>query len=356
MIDDYLQELEATLRLPRRRRRRILAEVRDHLQSTAAELRGAGLDPQAAQREAIRRFGDAPALARTFAEDEATSAVRAAGWTAVLLAALLVLAQANPPGLLTWTQGRFPAGLLAFVFGQVALLAAGLTLVRVWRARLERETAQTAPPAGGLGGTRLTLVLRGAQVVFVCVAGTLICAVGVALSAASSPTPGVWISIALLGAGAVAGTIPLWRASHRASAAARVGAPLGASPEEDALADIAALGSAAFVRLERRWPRLGGGRERISVWLGELRNRAPRLMAWVDLRRHPWRFALAVALASGLALAVAHAVGEGGPPSLHELPTALVASLLIVAIEGAAVLLGFLVLGGFLGIRGSRER
>jgi hypothetical protein len=355
VIDDYLHELEATLRLPRRRRRRIVAEVRDHLQSTAAELRGSGLDPTAAEREAIRRFGDAPALTRTFAEDEATSAVRAAGWTAVLLAALLVLAQANPPGLVTWTQGRFPAGLLAFVFGQVALLAAGLTLVRVWRARLDREPGQTAPPGLGLGGTRLTLVLRGAQVVFACVAATLICALAVALSASSSPTPGVWVSIAVLGAGAVASTIPLWRASHRAWAA-RVGGPLGTPPEEDALADIAALASAAFVCLEQRWPMVGAGRERISVWLGELRNRAPRLMAWLNLRRHPWRFASVVALAAGVALAAAHAVGEGGAPSLHELPVALLAGLLIVAIEGGAVLVGFLVLGGFLGIRGSRSR
>jgi hypothetical protein len=354
VINDYVHELDATLRLPRRRRRRIVAEVRDHLQSTAAELGGSGLDPEAAEREAIRRFGDAPALARTFAEDEATSAVRAAGWTAVLLVTLLVLAQANPPGLVTWTQGRFPAGLLAFVFGQVALLAGGLTLVRVWRARLDREPGQ-APPALALSGTRLTLVLRGAQVVFACVAGTLICAVAVALSASSSPTPGVWVSIAVLGAGAVLGTIPLWRASHRAWAA-RLGGPLGAPPEEDALADIAALASAGLSRLERRWPRLGAGQERVSVWLRELRDRAPRLMAWLDLRRHPWRFAFVVALAAGLALAAAHAVGEGGPPSLHELPVALLAGLLIVAIEGGAVLLGFLVLGGFLGIRGSRLR
>jgi hypothetical protein len=79
-------------------------------------------------------------------------------------------------------------------------------------------------------------------------------------------------------------------------------------------------------------------------------------MAWLDLRRHPWRFALLVALAAGLALAATHAVGEGGPPSLHELPVALLAGLLIVAIEGGAVLLGFLALGGFLGIRGSHSR
>lgn len=346
MIDEYLHEFEATLRLPRRRRRRIVAEVRDHLQSTAAELRGSGLGPAAAEREAIRRFGDAPALALAFAEDEATSAVRAAGWTAVLLVTLLVLAQANPPGLVTWTQGRFPAGLLPFVFGQVALLAGGLTLVRVWRARHDREPGQAA---------RLTLVLRGAQVVFACVVGTLICALAVALSASSSPSPGVWVSIALLGGGAVAGTIPLWRASHRARAA-RLGEPFGAPPEEDALADIAALASAWFARLEQTRPGLGTGRERISVRLSDLRDRAPRLMAWLDLRRHPWRFALVVALAAGLALATAHAVGESGLPSLHELPVALLAGLLIVAIEGAAVLLGFLVLGGFLGIRSSRSR
>ncbi len=44
MITDYLAELIGSLDVPAARRRRIIAEVEDHLQSTAAELHASGYE------------------------------------------------------------------------------------------------------------------------------------------------------------------------------------------------------------------------------------------------------------------------------------------------------------------------
>ena len=71
MITDYLLELLAELRVPMRRRRRILAEVGDDLACAAADLCADGLAAEEAEREAVRRFGDAAELARSFVEQEA---------------------------------------------------------------------------------------------------------------------------------------------------------------------------------------------------------------------------------------------------------------------------------------------
>src|SRR5947209_2447189 len=73
MITDYLLELVAELNVPLARRRRIVAEVEDHLHCAAAELHASGLDAEAAEREAVRRFGPARGPARTFHEDAAAT-------------------------------------------------------------------------------------------------------------------------------------------------------------------------------------------------------------------------------------------------------------------------------------------
>lgn len=84
-----------------------------------------------------------------------------------------------------------------------------------------------------------------------------------------------------------------------------------------------------------------------------MRRRLPRLSAWVDLRAHPWRFAVTVAGTAGLVLASARAVGEGLPSPQHLIP-GLVASLALAGVEAMATLLGFAALGRFLGIRSDR--
>jgi len=56
-IEDYLDELLRRTRADARTTRRLLDEASDHLHATAAELHSDGLARQAAETEAVRRFG-----------------------------------------------------------------------------------------------------------------------------------------------------------------------------------------------------------------------------------------------------------------------------------------------------------
>jgi hypothetical protein len=342
MITDYLAELIDALELPAKRRRRIVAEVEDHLQCAAAELHAAGLDAASAEREAIRRFGPASDLAHAFLEDEAARAGRAAGRAAVLLAILVLLVTADPPGLMRWTASPFPAGLLSFVFAQVAVVTGALTLVRVWRSGATH----------GPRGVRLALVLRGAQAVVVCALALFGCGLAVAVGRAGDAPVRVWVVLGVLAAGIGRAWPALWHGRRR-TLAARIDTRATPSEREDALADMAALGSAVLAGVERRVAVVGDVRRAVAAGLAWLRRRAPRLVSWFDLRHHPWRFAWTFALAAGLAIGVGHGILEGGPPPLRALPRALLGGSLLLTVEALAVLLSFVALGRFLGIRAS---
>jgi hypothetical protein len=80
-----------------------------------------------------------------------------------------------------------------------------------------------------------------------------------------------------------------------------------------------------------------------SRWLQRLTS-----ISWLDPRGHPWRFCFTVSLAAGLAIALAQQLEEG-PPADWALAVGVAA--LFVGIELAAALLGFLTLGGLLGLR-----
>jgi hypothetical protein len=75
-----------------------------------------------------------------------------------------------------------------------------------------------------------------------------------------------------------------------------------------------------------------------------------RRFPWLDLRDHPWRFAITVSLAAGIALAAGHGLTDGGL-SLHHLDRQLHAAGLLLGTEGLASLLGFALLGRYLGLR-----
>ena len=62
-IEEYLDSLYAHLRTDPRSARRLLDEAADHLQTTADELQAGGMDREAAEREAVRRFGTSRPLA-----------------------------------------------------------------------------------------------------------------------------------------------------------------------------------------------------------------------------------------------------------------------------------------------------
>jgi hypothetical protein len=306
VITDYLIELIGELRVPRHRRRRIVAEVEDHLSSTAAELHASGLDVECAEREAVRRFGPASQLARAFVEQEAavggSRVARASGVLGVVLGALML----GPPGRIFEAQ-PFPHGLIDFVLGQVAFVVGVLTLLRGWR----------AAPDGGPAGVRLALVLRGAFVVIACAAVTVGHDAALAVTA-----PGAWLVLAPITAALVVTAATVARGYRLAVASCALAPAPG--PGDDALADLETV---ALRLLGTRTPSRGA--------------------AW--LRAHPWRLAVTVAVLAGVALAAAHGIGEG--VSARHLRDAIVAGVIIAAIEAAAALTGFAVLGRFLAIR-----
>jgi hypothetical protein len=344
VIVDYLLELLDELRLPRRQRRRILAEVADHLACTAAELHAGGLEPAEAEREAVQRFGAAGELARSFVDQEAARGGNRAARASGLLTLLLAMLVLGPPGRV-FDRGAFPEGLVAFVLAQVAIVAGGLTVVRAWR----------AAPFGGPRGPRLALVLRGAVVVLCCAGGTVAAATVDGLtSGASGWHAGAWLSLAAIGIGVAVTAATVSRSWRRAVAAGTSDPSPSAPAADDVLADIQAVVVLALAQLARRLPRL---RRLLTpvAWSvqtlpGELACRAPRLAAWLDLRHHPWRFAVSVASAAGLAFAAGHGLAEGGV-SLANLLSGLLGGALIAGVEALAALLGFAVLGRLLGIR-----
>jgi hypothetical protein len=68
---------------------------------------------------------------------------------------------------------------------------------------------------------------------------------------------------------------------------------------------------------------------------------------WLDPRIHPWRFAGLLGLLVGVGLAVAQ-LQEGFPPSLW---LGLMVAGVFISVEAAATLVGFAILGGYLGLR-----
>jgi hypothetical protein len=75
-------------------------------------------------------------------------------------------------------------------------------------------------------------------------------------------------------------------------------------------------------------------------------DRLFRRLPWVDPRRHPWRFVGAMGLLAGVLLVLAQ-LREGLPPSLE---AGLLLACIFIGSELAAALLGFALLGGYLGL------
>lgn len=66
MINDFVGELNACLRVPNRDRNRILCEVREHLDDSVEHLRASDPQSESAVDEAIRAFGPAAVIATQF--------------------------------------------------------------------------------------------------------------------------------------------------------------------------------------------------------------------------------------------------------------------------------------------------
>lgn len=72
-----------------------------------------------------------------------------------------------------------------------------------------------------------------------------------------------------------------------------------------------------------------------------------RLLAWLDPRRHAWNFVLPAALLTGILLMTAEALGEGLAPQMS---TVVLVAAVFIGIEGMGVLIGYGLLGSWLGV------
>jgi hypothetical protein len=170
------------------------------------------------------------------------------------------------------------------------------------------------------------------------------------------PAPGnsLWGQLLLIGLGTVAliasaAIVITWVAARQSKAeSAATGPAIGeAASLGEALSDLWALARLILAWFRRPMPWLGRPLRRVD----ELGNRLFEWIMnwpWIGPRAHPWWFCAVVGLAVGIAVAAAHGLEEGS--ALNPALSVLTATIFIV-VEVVAVLTGFLLLGGFLGLR-----
>lgn len=341
LIDAHLAALEERLDLPRRVRSRALAEAADHLLCATEERCRAGEPPADAQRAAIRDYGPAELVARRHAEALAMHATRRlpSGLAAAVASFCALFAAATQfPSLRAGAAiADGASGAVGWLAVQVALTCGALTIARCLRHRHD----------AALATGKLRWIARGAAATLAAIAVALVTAgAALLLSPSAAAGRGQALVLVLLGLAGAATILAGWQT---AAAFARIGAQARHADEpalDDALDDIGAL-SAAAVRAVGRVPVL-----RCYLEVAKTAARSPLVTAagrWADLRRHPWRFGVATALLAGLAISSAHLIGE--EPPANGIMIAFAVTGIIVAIEAAAVLGCFALLGGFLGIR-----
>jgi hypothetical protein len=71
-------------------------------------------------------------------------------------------------------------------------------------------------------------------------------------------------------------------------------------------------------------------------------------VGWLDPRKHPWRFTTAMGFLVGVLLVVLTQFQEGSPPSLA---IGLLVAAIYISVELVAILTGFVLFGGYLGLR-----
>lgn len=328
LIDKYLHELDARLRLPARRRERVLAEVADHLRSAAAP------GDEAAERAAIGAFGSPELVGRRFAEELALAESLRATWlvSAATLAFCGLVAFSLGP--LLGNAGALP-GVVAQFAAQIAFTCATLSTLRALRHRGAR-----ALPVG-----KLRLMLRGDALAAGAILLTSLTALAGALRGRGADDQTIIVGAALTAGAALLVIAALVRAVARERALTEI-ADEPVLPGDDALADVLALSR------ELR-DRAAGDRllHRPAAALECVARTAPvrACAARLHLREHPWRAALALGVFAGAAFGLAHGISEG-PSRLSQIPRGLAAFAAICAIETAAVLICFAALGRFLGI------
>jgi hypothetical protein len=217
----------------------------------------------------------------------------------------------------------------SFAF-QGALFVGLLTYARALR--LCNDPAQVA---------KVRLVLRGNLLVLVFIWATLLAD---AIAEVFSPIPLTdWGNVLLVELGCM---FLLALACSIALGVVYGNTPALASPRDltpaDGIDDLWVLVQAPVIRFKAFLP------TRLVDWVAGFKS--DQLFArirWINPRLHPWRFALALGLFAGVFLLLAQ-FQEGLPPSL--LIGLLVMGIFLSA-ELSAALLGFAILGGYLGLR-----
>lgn len=220
----------------------------------------------------------------------------------------------------------------SFAF-QIAALLGVLNFARVLRLRMD---------AGQDGKARL--VERGNALVLAAVAVTLAADVVAELRNPFAASYGGTVLLIEL-----AGMIVIALAAVAAHVYALRGVQLPDVPRDltpaDGIDDLWTLARAVASVAAPLLPRL------VVEWIH--RFNSDRLFArlpWVDPRRHSWRFAAALGLLVGIGVLAAQ-FSEGLPPSAA---VALLVAAIFIGAEFAATLLGFALLGGWLGLRPAR--
>jgi len=149
LIDGYLAELYARLRVPAAEADLILAEAEDHLRETTAARRATGMAELEAQRAAISSFGPARAVVRSYRRRVVTAGEAAmAAWKLVALLATTVGAGGLAGiGIFAYLLRSSPGGTgpLPPVSGVYAAIAAGGVVLLAARRLARRGTAGRDP-------------------------------------------------------------------------------------------------------------------------------------------------------------------------------------------------------------------
>jgi hypothetical protein len=343
LIEQYLCELEAGLRLPHRVRRRIIGEARDHLEQLTED---APVDGKAAaQAWATEAFGEPAVLARRFAEELAVGASRRAVRTgAAMLALFLILCDLCTSSFLNVPLGWVSDGHgtpLLWIVGQVGLVAGVVSLVRARIAARDDEldTVRLRYAARGL------LVLAASAVITVAIACSGIATV---LAAGSAHRGSVWLFAVWV---LVCGVVTTVAASSTVTASRRLesidDSPLTATGREAPMDMLAIAGDGCSYLARRVGLVARSGRITAAV------SRVATAFRPFDPSEHPWRYASLVAVAAGclvpiLGFVVLVTKGQLNPSQVGDL--ALTAPALI-AFEGTLVLLGYAAFGRYLGLR-----
>ncbi len=155
LIDGYLDDLASRLHLSSRARKRILAEVREHLTDAASV---------GDEANAVGAFGPAAALARQFNADAGATNTRRAPFVAAISAVVVAVAivaaarHQSLAGVRPWvaTEVSFFLGVVGVQISFVAWVCAGSRMSAIWR------TSAMRGPERGLV-RRCSLISTGAM-------------------------------------------------------------------------------------------------------------------------------------------------------------------------------------------------